>query len=79
MPVPKSRPYLPAPATTVVPAMVATLDEVTALCFIDNANNTRAGYAVAMSGFFHWPRRVVSREPRRQIVASTTPIGRMWI
>ena len=50
----------PAPATMVVPAMVADLGEAAALRFIDffTANirnpNTRAAYAVAMRGFFRW-------------------------
>jgi hypothetical protein len=50
----------PAPATMVVPAMVADLGEAAALRFIDffTANirnpNTRAAYAVAARSFFRW-------------------------
>jgi hypothetical protein len=50
----------PAPATMVVPAMVADLGEAAALRFIDffTANirnpNTRAAYAVAVRSFFRW-------------------------
>jgi site-specific recombinase XerC len=50
----------PAPATMVVPAMVADLGEAAALRFIDffTANirnpNTRTAYAVAVRGFFRW-------------------------
>jgi site-specific recombinase XerD len=53
----------PAPATMVVPAMVADLGEAAALRFIDffTANirnpNTRAAYAVAVRGFFRWLER----------------------
>ena len=58
----------PAPATMVVPAMIADLGEAAALRFIDffTANirnpNTRAAYAVAVRGFFRWLE--TARRPR---------------